>query len=59
MSDETIARLTIKRADEMTHDGREVIAEWLRDQADSLVSNGQRYSKRFVARYHAVPNDGK
>lgn len=52
-NDRTIAKLTIYEAAEMGRKGRALLAEWLRDRADDLESEGDEYSHRFVARYLA------
>jgi hypothetical protein len=36
----------------MSKSQRENVADWLREAADSLVSQGFNYSKRFVGKYH-------
>lgn len=46
------AIVTIYRAPFMTRKDRRDVAEWLRRQADMLVSDGELYSEtRFTARY--------
>lgn len=51
MAEKSIARLVIHRAGEMTPEGREDIAAWLRNQAMQLENDGDNYSKVFTARY--------
>ena len=47
----TIAKLYIDGSPKMTHEGRQEVAEWIANQAKSLVENGAGYSSVFVARY--------
>jgi len=49
--EKSAAIVTIKDAPNMTKKGRKAIAEWLRQQASFLEQDGQRFSKRFTARY--------
>jgi hypothetical protein len=49
--DKIAASLIIHDADRMTPDGRRQIAAWLRRQASGLIKDGDRYAKRFRARY--------
>ena len=46
-----VAWLTIRRADEMTKAGRKQVAAWLRREAQHLIADGEKYSKRFTSRY--------
>lgn len=48
---EAAAILTIKRADEMTEQGRREVAAWLKQAAEHLVEHGENYQKLFTARY--------
>lgn len=57
--DKTIAKLTIYQAAEMGVEGRAVLAEWLRDKADDLEAEGERYSHQFVARYLAPSQESE
>ncbi len=52
--DRVAAAVWIKRAAEMSPEGRKRIAAWLRDQANSLVKLGDKYSTNFRGRYHAT-----
>lgn len=45
------AIFTIYNAEHMTAKGRKIIAAWLRHQAGMLVKEGNKYAKRFSARY--------
>lgn len=45
------ARLTLHRASEWPLARRKAVAQWLREQARSLVNDGGNYSPRFIARY--------
>ena len=45
------AVLTIKDPGLWSDEGRRAVADWLRKQADKLVSEGKDYSPRFRARY--------
>ena len=47
----TAAIITIRAADQMTPEGRNDIATWMRKQADFLCEHGDEYSKEFRARY--------
>lgn len=49
--DETIAKLYIVGSSKMTPQGRQEVAEWIGNQAKSLIENGTNYSPTFVARY--------
>jgi len=46
--------ITIHDAASMTPFGKKAIAEWLREQAKSLVQEGSNYSKLFRASYRYV-----
>jgi len=46
------AVLHIRNADKMTEEGRLVIADWLRQQADTLLTDGHNYATMFTARYN-------
>jgi len=48
---DTAATVTIKKAANMTPKGRKKIAEWLREKAEDLVTEGPNYTARFTARY--------
>ena len=50
--------LMIRNAASMTDEGREQIAAWLRRQADSLLQDGTKYSKTFLARYLYADKEG-
>lgn len=52
--EKAVAVITIKDAGEMTADGRKVIADWIRRQADDLERDGPEYAGRFRARYMTV-----
>ena len=45
------AVLTILRAGDMTPKGRREIAQWLQDQAASLIYEGRKYAARYVGRW--------
>lgn len=49
--EKSAAVLTVVKPDEMTPEGRKEIAAWLRRQAAALIKDGDRYAKRFTARY--------
>lgn len=51
MNEQPIATMTVRRAGEMTPQGRQAIADWLRHQADSIERDGWNYANRFSARY--------
>jgi len=51
--DKTIATFTIHRPAAMTPKGRHEIAQWLRDQAAFLETDGPKMANRFTARYFA------
>lgn len=44
------ALFSIRAAGDMTPGQRRDIAAWMRKQADALEAEGDRYSKRFIAR---------
>jgi hypothetical protein len=48
-----VATLVIRGLPDMPKDNRKRIAIWLRELASSVVKEGDEYSKRFIARYHA------
>lgn len=52
-----IARVTIHRANKMTHKGRTEIAEWLRNLAEHIVQEGDKYASRFSAHYLVAKED--
>lgn len=56
MTEEAIARLTLRGAGEWSKEGRKAIADWLRAQADGLENEGHNYSVKFTARY-IVPSE--
>jgi hypothetical protein len=45
------ATLTIHKAQNMTPEGRKVLAKWLRGQAHDLIKDGDNYDPNFKARY--------
>ena len=49
--DKVAAVLTVRDADKMAPVGRAQIARWLRQQADALEAEGDKYASRFRARY--------
>lgn len=49
--EKTAAVLTVHHAALMTPTGRKKVAEWLRQQADSLIDDGKFYAPRFTGRY--------
>ncbi len=49
--DKIIARLTIQDAETMTKERRQEIAQWLRENAKSILKDGDKYSKRFISRF--------
>ena len=51
--EKAIATFTIHEASRMTREGRAEIAAWLRSTAKSLTRDGDKYAKRFTARYMA------
>lgn len=51
MSEVSAAIVTIKRAGDMTPEGRKLIADWLRERADLLEKDGEQYAPLFRARY--------
>lgn len=51
MADVTPAIVTIKKAGNMTPEGRKTIADWLRQCADNLEKDGEQYAPLFRARY--------
>ena len=53
MADKTIAQFTIHRAADMTEAGRHQIADWLRQQAALLETEGPALAPTFTARYFA------
>jgi hypothetical protein len=50
---DAVAKIKIVGAGEMTPEGREEVAAWLRRQANALVADGQQYAPRFRASYFA------
>ena len=50
------ATVFITNAAAMTTKGRQDVAEWLGNQAKSLIEYGDAYSKQFRARYYYKPN---
>lgn len=46
------AIVTIHRAADMTKPGRRQIATWLKRTAASLIKEGDKYARRFTARYY-------
>ena len=50
---EVRAVLTIKKAGELTSAEQRTLADWLKDQAKSLMKDGDNYSSRFIARFYA------
>ena len=57
MDEKIIAELKIVGAGQMTEYGRDSIAEWLRKQADNLVTDGDHYANVMRAKYHAVEGE--
>jgi hypothetical protein len=51
MKEKSAAILTIKDPQRMDKKGRKMIAGWLRRQARHFEAKGDRYAKRFTARY--------
>ena len=51
MKEKSAAIVTIKNAQKMSARGRKSIANWLRQQARFLESNGDELASRFTARY--------
>ena len=49
------ATLTVHQAGDMSKEGRKAIAEWLRLQAKSIIKDGEKYSKRYTAKYMYFP----
>ena len=49
--EKSAAIVTIKDAPSMSKRGRKAIAKWLRQHADWLEADGDKYSKRFTGRY--------
>jgi len=49
--EKSAAIITIHDAPNMTRRGRKHIAAWLRRQAEFLEQDGDKFSKRFTARY--------
>ena len=47
----SIGTVTIHKASEMTKDGQKLVAQWLREQAKLLETEGDNLSDRFTARY--------
>ena len=50
-SSKSAAVLTIKRAGDMTPQGRRDIAAWLRMHARHIVAHGKEYAPTFRGRY--------
>lgn len=55
--DKVIARLVILDAAEMTYEGRNDIARWLRRQSDLLRREGDNYAEKFTARFLVPDRD--
>lgn len=51
MKEYSAAIVTIKDAPSMTKRGRKAIAKWLRNHAQWLEQDGDKYAKRFTGRY--------
>jgi hypothetical protein len=51
------AMLTIRRAGDMTPEGRKAIANWLRMHANMLLKEGTKYVPVFRGQYMARPTD--
>ncbi len=45
------AHINVRRAADMTKQGRKRVAGWMRKAADDLEKSGHNYSARFVNRY--------
>jgi hypothetical protein len=56
MTEKSAAVLTIFDADIMTKKGKNDIAQWLRRQASLLLRDGDKYARRFRARYLYLPH---
>lgn len=54
----TVAAVTIHRAADMDDNGRSVIANWLREQADKLAVFGPRYDEKYEAEYRYFVDNG-
>lgn len=48
---DTAAVLTIRRAASMSLKGKKAVANWLRKQADALLTDGDSYTARVTIRY--------
>jgi hypothetical protein len=46
------AKLQIAFADKMSEEGKVAIADWLREQAERLLSEGHNYADLYTARYN-------
>ncbi|MBA3242288.1 MAG: hypothetical protein H0T60_13750 [Acidobacteria bacterium] len=53
MTERTAAAVFLNDADQWTPEGRDLIAAWLREQADKLNSLGVDYDSSFKALYFA------
>jgi len=51
MKTERVAHLTIRRAADMTLEGRRKVATWLRERAKDLLKNGAKYHRVFSSAY--------
>ena len=49
-----IASIEIRRVTGMTIVGRRIIAAWLREQADKLERDGDKYAATFTAYYNPI-----
>ncbi|HVQ52140.1 MAG TPA: hypothetical protein VMS92_19015 [Mycobacterium sp.] len=49
---EADAVLYIRNAADMTEEGKVAVADWLRTQAESLLSDGHNYSFLFTGRFN-------
>lgn len=56
---QSAAVLTIRRAADMTPEGRERIAKWLRKMATFLLQHGSEMSDGFRATYGYVDDDAE
>lgn len=50
------AKLLLRNAAQWTEEGKLEIAEWLRHQAEMLLTDGHEYAELFTARYR--PEEG-
>jgi hypothetical protein len=55
----SVAKLTIRRACDMTPAGRKEVAAWLRRQAAQLIKEGPKYANRFTGHYMYLSNAEK